>query len=62
LYIVSVIYFVLTFQDLRVSSKFCQNYVYLKLKLKVKQSFDRPITDPEGSRRLRLAYFKTIGT
>jgi hypothetical protein len=30
--------------------------------VKVKQSHYRPLTGPEGSRRLRLPDFKTIGT
>jgi hypothetical protein len=31
-------------------------------KVKVKQSLYRPITGPDGSRRLRLPEFQTIGT
>ena len=31
-------------------------YIYVKVKVK------HPWTGPEGSRRLRLPYFKTIGT
>ena len=32
------------------------------VKVKVKQSLYRPITGPEGSRRLRLPDFETIGS
>jgi hypothetical protein len=32
------------------------------VKVKVKQSHYRPGQDPQGSRRLRLPDFKTVGT
>jgi len=36
--------------------------LHVKVKVKVKQSHYRPWTGLEGSRRLRLLDFKTIGT
>jgi hypothetical protein len=36
--------------------------IFLKVKSKAKAIPLQPLTGPEGSRRLRLTYFKTIDT
>jgi len=59
-------HFLRTPNSIKETSKNCKladfSTISYEVKVQVKQSLYIPVTGPEGSRRLRLPLFETIGT